>query len=182
MIHRYVKERPKPVLLRDPRTRRSHRRRHARPQAHGAPRQTARLGRRKPVLHRAEATGPTRLPGGAQSAGKTRERTFYTLTDQGLEALKAWALTPIRFTPLKSEVLVRLLIADLVGERATRDSIATLRDDIADLATRVEQTEAGTTALPHRRKYLLLVTGFLRSLLALHLELVDEVERKLDAR
>jgi hypothetical protein len=34
--------------------------------------------------------------------------------------------------------------------------------------------------LPHRQKYLLLVAGFLRRLLELHLELVDEVERELD--
>jgi DNA-binding PadR family transcriptional regulator len=114
--------------------------------------------------------------------GKTRERTFYTLTDKGFEALRAWAHTPVQLTPLKSEVLVRLLIADLVGERVTRESISTLREDIADLAARVEQTEAGTAALPHRRKYLLLVTGFLRALLAVHLELVERVERELDGR
>src|SRR6516162_11815722 len=30
--------------------------------------------------------------------GKTRERTVYTLTDKGLEALREWARTPLRFT------------------------------------------------------------------------------------
>jgi hypothetical protein len=57
--------------------------------------------------------------------GKTRERTIYTLTDKGLEALRDYARTPVRFTPLKSEPLLRLLIADLVGEEPTRESIAT---------------------------------------------------------
>src|ERR671928_224061 len=75
--------------------------------------------------------------------GKTRERTFYTLTDKGLQALREWARTPVRFTPLKSEPLVRLLIADLVGEAPTRAALATLREEIADLATRVDETEAG---------------------------------------
>src|ERR1700751_1405298 len=51
--------------------------------------------------------------------GKTRARTFYTLTEKGIQALMAWAHTPGRLTPLKSEVLVRLLIADLVCERVT---------------------------------------------------------------
>src|SRR5918998_4683251 len=37
--------------------------------------------------------------------GKTRQRTVYTLTDRGLEALEEWAQTPVRFTPLKSEPL-----------------------------------------------------------------------------
>ncbi len=112
--------------------------------------------------------------------GKTRERTVYTLTDRGQQALDEWARTPVRFTPLKSEPLLRLLIADLVGEAPTRQSIATLREDIADLSRRLAETEAAAGTLPHRRKYLLLIVEFLRRLLQLHLELVDEVERKLD--
>jgi DNA-binding PadR family transcriptional regulator len=115
-----------------------------------------------------------------QEPGKTRPRTVYTLTEKGLTALREWAHTPVHFTPLKSEVLLRILIADLVGEAATRESIATLRADIADLAERLSETEEGAEALSHRRKYLLLVTGFLRELLQLHLELVDEVERELN--
>src|ERR687895_2995672 len=43
--------------------------------------------------------------------GKTRERTHYTLTEQGLEALREWAETPARITPVKSDPLLRLLIA-----------------------------------------------------------------------
>src|SRR5438552_7666863 len=89
--------------------------------------------------------------------GKTRERTIYTLTQKGLDALRDYAETPVRFTPVKNELLLRLLIADLVGEEATRRGVAPLRDDIADLLDRLEQTEAGAEMLPHRRKYLLLV-------------------------
>ena len=85
----------------------------------------------------------------------------------------------MRFTPIKSDSLLRLLIADLVGEEVTRASIATLREDIADLRRRVEETEASAERLPHRRKYLLLVSAHLRGLLDLHLELVDAVERQL---
>src|ERR1044071_568226 len=62
--------------------------------------------------------------------GKTRERTVYSLTPQGLQALRDFASTPARLTPVKSEPLLRLLIADLVGERVTRQSLASLRDDI----------------------------------------------------
>jgi DNA-binding PadR family transcriptional regulator len=111
--------------------------------------------------------------------GKTRDRTVYSLTDKGLEALRQWASTPCRFTPVKSEVLVRLLIADLVGEASTRDSILALRAEIADLTKRIDELETSADALPHRRKYLLLVAGFLRDLLELHTELVDDVEREL---
>src|SRR5215216_4395457 len=85
--------------------------------------------------------------------GKTRERTVYGLTDKGLAALSAYAQTPVRFTPLKSELL-RLLIADLVGEAATRKGIGALHEDIADLLDRLEQSDASARTLPHRRKYL----------------------------
>jgi PadR family transcriptional regulator, regulatory protein AphA len=114
--------------------------------------------------------------------GRTRERTVYTLTGKGLEALREYARTPVQFTPLKSEVLLRLLIADLVGEDVTRASIATLRDDVAGLAATLAEAEASAHALPHRTKYLLLATGFLRRVLELHLELVDDVERELAPR
>jgi hypothetical protein len=76
--------------------------------------------------------------------------------------------------------MLRLLVADLVGEAATRASMITLRDDIGDLLARLDETEAVAERLPHRRKYLLLVTGFMRRLFELHLDLVDEVERELD--
>ena len=114
--------------------------------------------------------------------GKTRERTIYTLTDEGLQALLAYAQTPVTFTPLKSEPLLRLLICDLVGEQITRASMATLRDDIADIEARLDDAERTAHELPHREKYLLLVVGFLRRLLELHLALVDEVERELARR
>ena len=109
--------------------------------------------------------------------GRTRERTVYTLNEKGLEALREWARTPARVTPVKSEALLRLLIADLVGEEVTRESLASLRDDIADLRRRLEDTERTAEDLPHREKYLLLVIDFLRGLLDLHEQLVDEVER-----
>ena len=111
--------------------------------------------------------------------GRTRPRTVYTLTDKGLEALRAWAGTPVTITPVKSEALLRLLIADLVGADVTRASLATLRDDVAELIPRLQESAAAAEALPHRRTQLLLVNGFLRRLVDLHLELVEEVEREL---
>jgi DNA-binding PadR family transcriptional regulator len=111
--------------------------------------------------------------------GKTRERTVYALTDKGLAALREYARVPVTVTPLKSDALVRLLIADLVGEAPTRKSLASLRDDVADLQARLDEAETSAALYPHRQKYLLVVIGFLRRLLELHLELVDQVEREL---
>src|SRR5919197_5728161 len=113
--------------------------------------------------------------------GKTRERTIYTLTAKAHHALREYARTPVRLQPVKNELLLRLLICDLVGEGPTRASAATIRQDIADLMARLDETERRTEDFPHRRKYQLLVIGFLRRLLDLHLELVDEIERDLNA-
>jgi DNA-binding PadR family transcriptional regulator len=111
--------------------------------------------------------------------GKTRERTVYMLTGKGRQALREYARTPVTFQPVKSDLLLRLLIADLVGEAVTRETVGTLREDIADLRLRLDEREEAAKKMPHRGKYLLLVIGFLRELLDLHLALVDEIEREL---
>ena len=113
--------------------------------------------------------------------GRTRERTIYSLTDKGLEALRAWAATPTRFTAVKNEVNVRLLITDLVGESVTRESIRSLRADLDDLRGRLAEAKAAAPGLPHREKYLLLNLRFVERLLDLHDDLIEEVEREFAA-
>ena len=56
--------------------------------------------------------------------GKTRDRTVYTLTEKGLRRCASGRPRPSHFTPVKSELLIRLLIADLVGEATTRESFS----------------------------------------------------------
>jgi DNA-binding PadR family transcriptional regulator len=111
--------------------------------------------------------------------GKTRERTVYTLTDKGVDALAAYAGTPVAVSSVKSDALIRLLVCDLVGEEVTRESLATLREDVTELRARLDESEEAAKALPHRARYLLLVVDFLRGYLDLHERLVDEVEREL---
>jgi len=113
--------------------------------------------------------------------GKTRERTVYTLTNKGLDALTEYARTPVTVTPVKSDALQRLLICDLVGEEITRASMTTLRDDIADLRQRLDESEHTAREYPHRSTYLLLAVNFLRRLLDLYEQLVDDVEHEFAA-
>ena len=113
--------------------------------------------------------------------GKTRERTVYTLTERGLQALREYAQRPVTFTPVKSDALLRMLICDLTGEHVTRESMLALRDDLADIAARLDQAEEAAHGLPHRERYLLIVTRFLRRYLELHEQLVEEVDRELSA-
>jgi DNA-binding PadR family transcriptional regulator len=107
--------------------------------------------------------------------GKTRARTVYTLTDKGLQALREYAATPVKITPLKSEPMLRLLIADLVGDEVTRESMATLRADIEDIRARLQESAAEAEGLPHRARYLLLVNEFLRRYVELHEQLLDDL-------
>ena len=111
--------------------------------------------------------------------GRTRERTVYRLTEKGIDALRAYAQTPATFTPLKSDPLLRLLIADLVGEDATIESLQALRQDLSDLRARLDESVSSAVALPHRSRYLLIVIDFLRGYLELHEQLIDRVEREL---
>ena len=75
---------------------------------------------------------------------------------------------------------VDVVICDLVGERVTRESLSTLRSDIAELRDRLGESELGARDYPHREKYLLLALGFLRRFLDLHEQLIEDVERELD--
>ena len=111
--------------------------------------------------------------------GKTRERTVYTLTDKGVEALREWGRTPLRFTQLKIEAADRLLAADIVGEEATRESFSALREDLEDLRARVAEMTVSARALPHRTKYLLIAARFFERIIDVHEQLVDDVEREL---
>ena len=111
--------------------------------------------------------------------GKTRERTVYTLTEKGVEALREWGRTPLRFTPLKSEPADRLLAVDIIGEEATRESFGALREDLIDLRTRVHEMATSAQALPHRTKYLLIAARFFERIIDVHEQLVDDVEREL---
>lgn len=114
--------------------------------------------------------------------GKTRERTHYSLTPQGRDALKEWIAHPSPFSRFLLEPAWRLLAADIVGERAVRESLSGLRNEIADLNARLDIGEAVAPTVPHRARYLMLNHRLARKLVAAHAEWLDEVERELATR
>jgi DNA-binding PadR family transcriptional regulator len=111
--------------------------------------------------------------------GRTHPRTVYYLTDKGLDALREFARTPLEFEPVKSDLLIRLLVTDLVGEDVTRATVGTLRAQIAELEQEVASAVERAPELEHRSKYLLLVYDYQRALLDLNRDFVDRVEREL---
>jgi DNA-binding PadR family transcriptional regulator len=113
-----------------------------------------------------------------KEAGKTRERTVYTLTAKGLDALREWVRTPVGFTPFKSDALIRLLATDLVGEEAVREGFAALRQDLEDMRARVRDTAERAKSLPHRERYLNLGLHFVEGLVDLYEKLAETVEQQ----
>jgi DNA-binding PadR family transcriptional regulator len=115
--------------------------------------------------------------------GKTRERTHYTLTDKGLDALREWLVRPSSFPRIQSEVAARILASDLaLDEGAVVDSVHALRAEIAELAAGIERDERRAPTIPHRERQLRLVRSLGRKLLNAHLEWIDEVEHELAAQ
>jgi DNA-binding PadR family transcriptional regulator len=112
--------------------------------------------------------------------GKTRERTFYTLTDKGREALRRWALEPPALPRIQNEAVPKLLSGDIVGDdEQLLAALLTLRDEIEGQQARLDEARKRLDALPHRRSYLLLIQELGDRLLQVQREWLDDVEREL---
>lgn len=114
--------------------------------------------------------------------GKTSERTYYTLTEQGLAALREWLARPSSFPRIQSEVVPRVLASDLAeDERVVAHSLQALREEIAQLAEGIDADQQRAAAYPHRERQLKLVRSLGRRILQAHLDWIDEVEHELGA-
>jgi DNA-binding PadR family transcriptional regulator len=112
--------------------------------------------------------------------GKTRERTYYTLTEKGVAALREWHAQPSSFPRIQSEAVARVLSSDLAeDERVVAESLGALRTEIAELSAGIDEDERRAPSIPHRERQLKLVRSLGRRLLDAHLEWIDEVEREL---
>jgi PadR family transcriptional regulator, regulatory protein AphA len=112
--------------------------------------------------------------------GKTRQRTFYTLTDEGRAALTEWLAQPSSFPRIQSEAVARVLASDLaVDERVVAESVQALRAEIAELSAGIDEDERRAASIPHRERQLKLVRSLGTRLLEAHLDWIDEVQREL---
>ncbi len=142
------------------------------------PRADARLGRREPVLRRAKEAREARLPRGTTRTGQ--DPRTHRLHAHRARGSRRSASTRRLQCALRHSRAIRSCDSSSATSSESRPpepASLTLREDIADLMERLEDSEATARSLPHRSKYLLLVTEFLRRYLELHLELVDQVER-----
>ena len=112
--------------------------------------------------------------------GKTRERTFYTLTEKGREALRRWALEPPAFPRMQNEAVLKLMSGDILGDdEKLLAALLKLRDEIDVEQAKRDEARQRYEALPHRRRYLLLNHKLGTRLLEIHREWLDEVEEAL---
>ena len=112
--------------------------------------------------------------------GRTHARTHYELTPKGRDALRDWMATRPEHPQLAADPILRLLAADLVGEAPVRASLLTLREDLADLRSRLDTADEVAASLPHREKYLLMNHRLARRVLDAYEAWLDEVERELE--
>jgi DNA-binding PadR family transcriptional regulator len=112
--------------------------------------------------------------------GKTRERTFYTLTGKGREALRRWLLEPPALPRIQNEAVPKLIAGDILGDdEQLLDTLLTLRVEIDNQQARLDGARQRLETLPHRRTYLLLVHELGTRLLQVQREWLDDVERAL---
>jgi DNA-binding PadR family transcriptional regulator len=111
--------------------------------------------------------------------GRTRERTHYTLTDAGREALVAWAAEPALFPRIQHEAVTRLLLGDMVPDSVLVAGLQTMRGEIAEIRARLDAADAAAAGVPHRARYLRLNHALIRRIVEAHATWIDQVEREL---
>src|SRR5262245_45791705 len=112
--------------------------------------------------------------------GKTRERTFYTLTAEGREGLRRWVAEPPALPRIQNEVVVKLISGDILGDdEKLADALITLRGQLAAQQSKLYEARERLEKLAHRRRYLLLVHELGNRLIEVQREWLDHVEHEL---
>jgi DNA-binding PadR family transcriptional regulator len=114
--------------------------------------------------------------------GKTRQKTFYTLTKKGLAALRSWTLEPPSTPRVQNEAVPKLMSGDITGDDAgLLEALLTLRPELDAQQARLAEGIKRLEALPHRERYLLLVHNLGNRLIETQREWLDDVEEELGA-
>jgi PadR family transcriptional regulator AphA len=108
--------------------------------------------------------------------GRTHERTHYSLTDAGREALNAWLGTPTRFPRIQNEPVVRLLGSQYAERGVLLESLAALRSELDELDQSLKAAEQRESGLPHRATVLRLNRRLAQRIVDAHRQWLDEVE------
>jgi PadR family transcriptional regulator AphA len=114
-----------------------------------------------------------------RTPGQTHERTHYTLTDAGRDALRAWLAEPSAFTRIQCEPIVRLLAAEYVDPEVLARSIAAVRGPLEESYAALDAAEALAPQLPRRERVLKINHRFARRMLDAHAVWLQDAEAEL---
>ncbi len=114
--------------------------------------------------------------------GRTRERTHYSLTAPGREALAEWVRTPAPLPRMQNEPVVRLMAGDLVDPDGVREGLEAMRAAIEDALAGVEEGRSLLGTLPERAHLLQVNYDYSEKLLHLQREWLDQAQRALEGR
>jgi PadR family transcriptional regulator AphA len=114
-----------------------------------------------------------------KAPGRTHERTNYTLTDAGRDALREWLAEPSAFTRIQCEPVVRLLGAEYADPEALLASLQTLRAPLAETYAALDRLKGVAQELPHRQRVIAVNHRFARRILDAHAEWLEEAEAAL---
>src|SRR4051794_22913905 len=116
-----------------------------------------------------------------KTPGRTRERTHYTLTDRGRNALAEWVRTPATLPRIQNEPVIRLAAADLVDPAAVLQGLEGIRPDLEAALAGVEAGQERAAELSHRAHLLEVNHRYAQRLLELQGEWLAEAEEVLTA-
>jgi PadR family transcriptional regulator, regulatory protein AphA len=154
-----------------------------------APHDLVRMARRQQRLYWAGAESkiyeqPKRLEKlgyltSRKTPGKTREKTYYELTDKGLRALEEWLALRSPFPRIQNEAAIRIQASDLAKDPSViLKSLQPLREEMSELAAALDESESGEPPSPDHRRHVKLLHSLGRRLLRAHLEWIEEVEHE----
>jgi PadR family transcriptional regulator AphA len=114
-----------------------------------------------------------------RAPGRTHERTHYTLTDAGRDALRAWLAEPSAFTRIQCEPVVRLLGAEYADPEAVVRSLESLRAPLEETAAALDRLSDVGHELPRRARVIAVNHRFARRILDAHAAWLEEAEAAL---
>jgi DNA-binding PadR family transcriptional regulator len=116
-----------------------------------------------------------------KTPGQTRERTHYTLTAKGREAITEWVRTPAQLPRMQHESIVRLLAADLVEPEAVAEGLRTFEDSLEGALAGVREGLANLDRFrPERARLLEVNHRYAAKLLDLQRAWLKEAEAALE--
>jgi DNA-binding PadR family transcriptional regulator len=120
---------------------------------------------------------------GKREPGETTDRTRYTVTKAGRDAIEAWVRTPAPLPAIKNEMVVRVLAADLLKDPAgvLEGLRSGTRDELAAARATVEENLQRADGLGERSERLRLQHELTRTILDAYETYVDAIDRLLAA-